>query len=138
MTDFDALQRAIEASASARLSEVQSCETFLTALYHALRHASGPGLPLNNVATEPLSDPATKLRPPPLGSWSAAWFRLGLCEVLVRVRRDGADYVGEYGPHGQFRLRIVSENELLALGRELTRSLAGLYEPNGGTGRLKN
>jgi hypothetical protein len=138
MTDFDALQRAIEASAPERQSETQTCETFLTALYHALRHASGPGLPLNNVAIEPLSDPAIRLRPPPPGSWSAAWFRLGLCEVLIRVRRDGQDYVGEYGPHGQFRVQVVSENELLALGRELTRSLAGLYEPESGVRRLKN
>ena len=138
MTDFDALQRAIEVSASARQSETQTCETFLTALYQALRHASGPGQPLNNVAIEPLSDPATRLRPPPPGSWSAAWFRLGLCEVLIRVRRDGQDYVGEYGPYGQFRLHVVSENDLLALGRELTRSLAGLYEPESRARQMKN
>ncbi|WP_293914179.1 hypothetical protein [Deinococcus sp.] len=138
MSDFDALQRATEASAPERQAEAQTCEAFLMALYHALRHASGPGLPLNNVATELTSDPATKLRPPPLGSWSAAWFRLGLCEVLIRVRRDGQDYVGEYGPHGQFRLHLVSENELLALGREVTRHLTRLYERDSGQGRLKN
>ena len=63
MSDFDALQRAIEVSASARQAEARACEACLTALYHALRHASGPGLPLNNVSMELLPDPQQRLGP---------------------------------------------------------------------------
>ncbi|WP_420596776.1 hypothetical protein [Deinococcus sp.] len=127
MSDFDALQRAVEASAHARRSETRQCETLLTALYQALRQASGPGLPLNNVAMEPLHDPAQRLRPMPLGSFHAAWFRLGLCEVLVRVRRDGSGYLGEYGLNAQFRLAVGSDAETQALARELLRTLTQLY-----------
>ncbi|WP_161882043.1 hypothetical protein [Deinococcus alpinitundrae] len=138
MTEFDALQHAVERSASKRQAETRACEAFLTALYHALRHASGPGLPLNNVTTEVATDPVVTLRPPPLGAWHAAWFRLGLCEVRVRVRRDGADFVGEYGPQGQFRLHLVSEADLLALGRQMMRHLTDLYESDAQPPRLKN
>ena len=138
MTDFDALQHAIERSVARRQAETRACEAFLTALYHALRHASGPGLPLNNVTTEAAPDPVQSLRPAPLGAWHAAWFRLGLCEVRVRVRRDGADFVGEYGPQGQFRLHLVGEADLLALGRQVMRSLTDLYESDAQPQRLKN
>ncbi len=138
MSDFDALQRAIEVSAAARQAEARTCEACLTALYHALRHASGPGLPLNNVSMELLPDPQQRLRPAPLGGWYAAWFRLGLCEVLVRVRRDTQELVGEYGPGGHFRLLLVSEAEVLGLAREVMRSLASGYGADARSGSLKN
>ncbi len=138
MSDFDVLQRAVEASALQRQAEARACESFLTALYHALRHASGPGLPLNNVTMEPVPDPAQNLRPPRLGGWHAAWFRLGLCEVRVQVRREGSELVGEYGPYGQFRLTVVDEDHLLALGREILRTLSALYGMEESVRRLKN
>ena len=127
MTDFDALQAAVQRYAHERQAEQRACEAFLNALYHALRSASGPGLPLNNVSMEPVPDPETRLRPPPPGSWHAAWMRLGLCEVLVRVRRDAGAFVGEYGQGGTFRLMGVGENELLALARRLLRDLTATY-----------
>ncbi|AWN22919.1 hypothetical protein DKM44_06500 [Deinococcus irradiatisoli] len=138
MSDFDALQRAVEASAAQRQAEVQACEAFLTALYHVLRRASGPGLPLNNVTMEFAADTSQSLRPALLGGWHAAWFRLGLCEVRVQVRREGNELVGEYGPQGQFRLQVVDEAHLLALGREVLRGLAALYGTDERAGRWKN
>ncbi|SMB91115.1 hypothetical protein [Deinococcus hopiensis] len=131
MTDFDALQAAIERYAHERQAEQRACEAFLNALYHALRSASGPGLPLNNVAMEPVADSQTRLRPPPPGSWHAVWLRLGLCEVLVRVRRDAGAFVGEYGQSSAFRLTSVGENDLLVLARRLLRDVAASYA--GGT-----
>lgn len=138
MTDFDALQRAIQASLTSRQAEAQACEACLTALYHALRRANGPGLPLNNVMMEPASDPFQRVRPTPLGSWHAAWFRLGLCELRVQVRREGQDFVGEYGPRGQFRLHMVGEAEMLVLGREVLSQLIRLYDADALLNRLKN
>lgn len=127
MSDFDALQAAIGRHAHERQAEQRACEAFLNALYHALRSASGPGLPLNNVAMEAVPDPGTRLRPPPPGSWHAAWLRLGLCEVLVRVRRDGGSFTGEYGQGGTFSLGSVTENDLIALARRLLRDVAASY-----------
>lgn len=138
MTDFDALQRAVQASAAMRQAEAQSCEGLLTALYQAFRHASGPGLPLNNVSMEAVAVSDQSLRPLPLGSWYAATFRLGLCEVRVQVRRDGADFVGEYGGSGQFRLHWFTESEMLALGRHILRRLAEIYDADAQPRRLNN
>ena len=127
MSDFDALQRAVQASAQARWAEAQQCEALLTALYQALRQASGPGLPLNNVAMELCPDPFQRLRPAPLGSYHAAWLRLGLCEVQVRVRREGPDFVGDYGQDTPFRLSRHADTEMLILARDLLRTLTRLY-----------
>lgn len=138
MTDFDALQHAIAASSAPRQAETRACEACLTALYHALRRANGPGLPLNNVMMEPAPDPFQSVKPAPLGSWHAAWFRLGLCEIRVRVRREGSGFVGEYGPAGQFRLPLVSESEMLGLGREVLSHLIRLYGVEALPSRLKN
>ncbi|TSA83061.1 hypothetical protein FNU79_13175 [Deinococcus detaillensis] len=138
MTDFDALQRAIGASLSSRQAEARACEACLTALYQALRHANGPGLPLNNVMMEPASDLFRSIKPAPLGSWHAAWFRLGLCELRVQVRREGSDFVGEYGPSGHFRIHLLSEMEMLGLGREVLSQLIRLYDADAQLSRLKN
>ena len=127
MSDFDALQRAIQTSAQARWAEAQQCEAVLTSLYQALRQASGPGLPLNNVAMELCPDPSLRLRPPPLGSYHAAWLRLGLCEVQVRLRREGPGFAGNYGHDTPFHLPISADTEMLALARELLRTLTRLY-----------
>ena len=123
-SDFDLLQSATQASAAQRQAEARACEAFLNALYQALRHANGPGLPLNNVTFEPVSDPANRMRPVPLGGWHSGWLRLGLCEVYVRARRDGSHFVGEYGPRGTFRQADTDEHALLALARRLLRELA--------------
>ncbi|WP_034387224.1 hypothetical protein [Deinococcus sp. YIM 77859] len=127
MSDFDALQAALRRSAGERQAEGRACEAFLNALYHALRTASGPGLPLNNVTLDLVLDPAARLRPPPLGGWHAAWLRLGLCEVLVRVRREAGAFVGEYGQKGTFHLADVTEDALTLLARHLLRDLAATY-----------
>ncbi|GAA5511458.1 hypothetical protein Dcar01_00168 [Deinococcus carri] len=127
MSDFDALQAAIRRHADERQAEQRACEAFLNALYHALRTSSGPGLPLNNVTLDPTPDPDSRLRPPPPGGWHAAWLRLGLCEVLVRVRREGGAFVGEYGQSGTFHLPHVSEDDLIALARRLLRDVAATY-----------
>lgn len=127
MSDFDALQAALRRSAGERQAEGRACEAFLNALYHALRTASGPGLPLNNVTLDLVPDPAARLRPPPPGGWHAAWLRLGLCEVLVRVRRDTGAFVGEYGQTVTFHLREVTEDDLTLLARRLLRDVAATY-----------
>lgn len=127
VNDFDTLQAVIRRHAGERQGEGRACEAFLSALYHALRTASGPGLPLNNVTLDPTPDPAGRLRPPPSGSWHAAWLRLGLCEVLVRVRRDQGAFVGEYGQGGTFRLTGVTEDDLILLARRLLRDVAATY-----------
>ncbi|EYB68685.1 hypothetical protein DEIPH_ctg017orf0011 [Deinococcus phoenicis] len=127
MSDFDALQAVIRRHARERQAEGRACEAFLNALYHALRTASGPGRPLNNVILDPTPDPLCRLRPPPPGGWYAAWLRLGLCEVLVRVRRVDGAFVGEYGPGGAFHLTHVTEDDLTALARRLLRELEATY-----------
>ncbi len=127
MNDFDTLQAVIRRFAGERQAEERTCEAFLSALYHALRSASGPGLPLNNVTLDLTPDPEGRLRPPPPGSWHAAWLRLGLCEVLIRVRRDQNAFVGEYGQGGTFRLTGVREDDLTALARRLLRDVAANY-----------
>ncbi|GGS24647.1 hypothetical protein [Deinococcus knuensis] len=127
MSEFDELQAVIRRHADARQAEQRACEAFLNALYHALRTASGPGLPLNNVTLEFTADPAVRLRPAPAGSYHAAWLRLGLCEVLVRVRRADGAFQGEYGPGCAFRLERTGEDELLALARTLLRDVTAAY-----------
>ncbi|MEF2277777.1 hypothetical protein V3W47_05650 [Deinococcus sp. YIM 134068] len=134
VNDFDALQGAIRRAAEARQAEQRACEAFLNALYHALRTASGPGLPLNNVTLDPTPDPTHRLRPTPPGGWYAAWVRLGLCEVFVRVRREGGAFVGEYGERGAFHLSDTTEDGLIALARRLLSEVAAVYageEPSG-------
>lgn len=127
MSEFDELQAVIRRHADARQAEQRACEAFLNALYHALRTASGPGLPLNNVTLEFRPDPDLRLRPAPTGSAHAAWLRLGLCEVLVRVRRSDGAFVGDYGSGGTFRLDSTTEDDLLALARTLLRHVTGVY-----------
>lgn len=127
MSDFDALQAVIRRHAGARQAEQRACEALLNALYHALRSASGPGLPLNNVTLDFISDPGLRLRPPPPGGWHAAWVRLGLCEVLVRVRWEDGAFVGEYAQSGTFRLGETGEDALIALARRLLRDVAAAY-----------
>jgi hypothetical protein len=122
-SDFDLLQAAVRAASELRQSEVRACEAFLNALYHAFRHANGPGLPLNNVSLELAEDPWNRMRPVPLGGWHAAWFRLGVCEVYVRVRREAGRFVGEYGPRAGFSQEGIGEDELLVLARQMLREL---------------
>ena len=138
--DFEALQDAVRAAAELRQAEVQLCEAFLNALYQAFRHANGPGLPLNNVSLDWADDAANRVRPVPLGGWHAAWIRLGLCEVYVRVRRDAGRFVGEYGPRGQFALEGVGEHDLLILARTMLRELIRLQRGGAAQGeeRLAN
>jgi hypothetical protein len=127
VSEFDELQAAIRRHAHERQAEQQACEAFLNALYHALRAASGPGLPLNNVTLDFTSDPTHRLRPVPAGGYHAAWLRLGLCEVLVRVRRVDGAFQGEYGEGGIFRLEDVGEDGLIFLARQLLRDVAATY-----------
>lgn len=127
MSEFDELQAVMRRHADARQAEQRACETFLSALYHALRTASGPGLPLNNVTLDYTPDPANRLRPTPAGGFHAAWLRLGLCEVLVRVRRVDGAFQGEFAEAGVFRLEIVDEHRLLALARQILREVTATY-----------
>ncbi|WP_309572414.1 hypothetical protein [Deinococcus sp.] len=127
MSEFDELQGVIQRHAERRQAEARACETFLQALYHALRSASGPGLPLNNVTLDVIADPINRLRPTPTGGFHAAWLRLGLCEVLVRVRRLDGAFQGEYGEGGVFRLDSTGEDDLLRLARRLLRDVAATY-----------
>lgn len=138
MSDFDALQAAIQRHAERRVADERACEACLNALYHALRRASGPGLPLNNVSLDLLPDPWGKVRPPPVGSFHAAWLRLGLCEVLVRVRLVGGAFHGEYGDAGAFLLPELSEDALTVLARQLLRDVAAWYAGTGEPGSVLN
>ena len=131
-SDFDRLQAAVRAAVDLRESEERACESFLNALYHAFRHANGPGLPLNNVLLELAADPENRMRPVPLGGWHAAWFRLGLCEVYIRVRREAGRFVGEYGSRASFSQDGLGEQDFLALSRQILRDLAA--EQEGKTG----
>jgi hypothetical protein len=134
MSEFDALQAAVRRHAHERQADGRACEAFLNALYHALRAASGPGLPLNNVTLELTPDPANRLRPVPAGGFHAAWMRLGLCEVLVRVRRVAGAFHGEYGEGGSFQLETVGEDGLIALARRMLRDVADTYAGAGPEG----
>lgn len=127
MSEFDELQATVRRHARERQAEAQACEALLNALYHALRAASGPGLPLNNVTLDFTADPANRLRPVPSGGFHAAWLRLGLCEVLVRVRRVDGAFQGEYGEGGSFRLESVGEDALITLARQMLRDVADTY-----------
>ncbi|ALW88560.1 hypothetical protein [Deinococcus actinosclerus] len=127
MSSFDELQAVIRRGAQARQADQRACEGFLNLLYHALRAANGPGLPLNNVSMDPVPDPQETLRPAPLGSWHAAWFRLGLCEVLVRVRRADGAFRGEYGRGEGFRVDDLSEDAVLRLARQVLRDVITMY-----------
>ncbi|PNY80314.1 hypothetical protein [Deinococcus koreensis] len=131
MSEFDELQAIIQRHAERRQAEERACEAFLQALYHALRTASGPGLPLNNVTLDFIDDPTNRLRPTPSGGFHAAWLRLGLCEVLVRVRRLDGAFQGEYGEGGVFRLETTSEDDLIRLARQILRSVAATYAGEG-------
>ena len=111
-----------------RQFEAHLCETFLNALYHAFRSAGGPGLPLNNVSLDLVADPSNRTRPVPLGGWYAAWFRLGVCEVYIRVRRDMGRFVGEFGSKSGFMLENVTEHDMVALSRQILRELAAEHE----------
>lgn len=132
MSEFDALQAAIARNAATRQADANACEALLNALYHALRRASGPGLPLNNVTMDMVPDPAQRLKPAPVGDFHAAWFRLGLCEVLVRVRRQGHEFHGEYGYSGVFALSEVTADSVTALSRQLLRDMADVYAGESG------
>ncbi|GGO30848.1 hypothetical protein [Deinococcus humi] len=127
VSEFDELQAAIRRYVHERQAEEQACQAFINALYHALRTASGPGLPLNNVTLDFTSDPANRLRPVPPGGFYAAWLRLGLCEVLVRVRRVAGAFQGEYGEGGCFRLEEIGEDALITLARGIIRDVADTY-----------
>lgn len=132
MSDFDTLQLALQRSAQARQADERACEHCLNALYHAVRRLGGPGLPLNNASLELTPDPFAPLRPAPVGSFHAAWLRVGMCEVLVRVRRDSSGFHGEYGRAGRFHLPDLGEGALQELARALLRGVAGEYsEPVG-------
>ncbi|ADV67998.1 hypothetical protein [Deinococcus maricopensis] len=125
--DYAALQQAIQKTRNARAADQETCEAFLNALYHAARHANGPGKPLNNVTLNAAPDPFARVRPVPVGGTHAAWLKLGLYEVLVRVRRDGPSYIGEYGQRGTFLLTRPGETELLDLARAIIADGADLY-----------
>lgn len=127
MSAFDQLQVVIRRHAAERQAEQQACESVLGGLYQALRSASGPGLPLNNVMLDLLPDPAARLRPSPAGAFHAGWLRLGVCEVLVRVRWTGEAFHGEFGPQGTFHLTSVSDDALKVLARQVLRELTATY-----------
>lgn len=129
MSDFDDLQAALHFHAGARRDDQQTCENLLHALYHALRHEGGPGRPLNNVSMDMVPDPMQRLRPVPLGEFYAAWYRLGLCEVLVRVRFSGDEFHGDYGPSGVFSVGDLSTDAIKALACQILRDLAAQYSP---------
>ncbi|WP_291424803.1 hypothetical protein [Deinococcus sp.] len=127
MSDFDILQATMIEQAAARQADSGACEALLGALYQALRRVGGPGQPLHNVSVEPVADPGQCLRPPPVGEYHAAWFRLGLCEVLVRVRRQGQEFHGDYGYRGVFALTEISEDAVLALAHRILKDLTLEY-----------
>lgn len=139
MSAFDELQAVIRQHAADRQAEQQACEAVLTGLYQALRTASGPGMPLNNVMLDMVQDPEVRLRPLPLGAFHAGWLRLGVCEVLMRIRWTGAAFHGEFGSSGTFQLTSVSEEALAVLARQVLRELTATYASEdlpGGPGTL--
>lgn len=128
MSDFEALQLALHRLAARRRAEQQACEALLNGLYHALRASGGRGRPLNNVSMEVIPDPLRRMQPVPEGEFHAAWFRLGLCEVLVRVRLSGAEFHGEFGTSGVFSVTDLNDDTLAALARQVLRDVALMYE----------
>lgn len=130
MSDFDTLQNALTKTAEARQSEAHDCDAFLHNLYQTLRRASGPGMPLHNVGMETVIDPQQKLKPPPLGAFHAAWFRLGICEVLVRVRREQGVYYGLFGDFSHFTVKLADSETMQTLSRQFLRDLAQAYNPS--------
>lgn len=128
MNDYEALQTAITAHAHARQEEQRSCETFLNALYQAFRATKDRGQPYNNIKFDLVRDPRNWVRPAPLGSWHAAWFRVGVCEVMVSVRREGEGFCGEYGRGGFFVVASPSTDALLDLAQQIMHHLTALYE----------
>lgn len=133
MSDFDALQAVIARYASVRKADAEACEVLLNALYHAFRSASGPGLPLNNVSMDIVPDPYSRLRPVPVGNFHAAWFRLGLCEVLVRVRLHSGTFHGEFAQDGSFAIETLTEDTVLVVARHILKAVTALY--TGGRGQ---
>lgn len=128
MSDFDDLQFTLHRIAEQRRTEQELCEGLLNGLYHALRTAGGRGQPLNNVSMDIVPDPQRRLVPVPLGEFHAAWFRLGLCEVLVRVRLNGEEFHGEFGTDGVFRATDLDEETMTALARLMLREVTLMYE----------
>ncbi len=128
MSEFDELQATIRQFAKERQAEQEVCESFLAALYQALRKASGPGLPLNNVRLDVAQAPENWIRPVPKGSVHCAWLRLGLCEMFVRVRLLPTGIQGEYGQGGTFHIADVSEDALLILARQMLRHVISIYD----------
>ena len=53
-------------------------------------------------------------------------------EVLVRVRREGGAFVGEYGQGLSFRVEDMGEDALIALARRMLRDLAAVYAGTAG------
>lgn len=129
VSEFDDLQEALRHHADLRRADQQSCENLFNLIYHALRGNGGPSRPPNNVTMDIIPDPMQRLRPVPAGEFYAAWYRLGLCEVLVRVRRTDGEFHGEYGPGGVFRLGEVTESSIRELAAQILRDTAALYSP---------
>lgn len=128
MSDFDDLQLTLHRTAEQRRTEQELCERLLNGLYHALRTAGGRGQPLNNVSMDIVPDPLRRLVPVPLGEFHAAWFRLGLCEVLVRVRLHGEEFHGEFGTSGVFRVTDLDTDSVAVLARQLLREINRMYQ----------
>lgn len=139
MSDFQALQDTLQRHATQRRAEQELCEGLLGGLYRAFRRAGGEGQPLNNVSMELLPDPERRLQPVPAGEFYAAWFRLGLCEVMIRVRRYGDELHGEFGKGGTFRVTALDDASLNALARQILRDVTRMYTeevPEGRTAAL--
>lgn len=128
MPDFEALRNALFHTAEARQAEALDCDAFLQHLYQTLRHANGPGMPLHNVGMEMVVDPQQKLKPPPLGAFHAAWFRLDICEVLIRIRREKGIYYGEFGDFSKFQVELADSETMQALSKQLINDLVQIYE----------
>lgn len=126
--NFDALQNIVRCCAESRQADERACERFLNMLYQTLRHAGGPGMPLQNVSMDIIPDPMQRLRPAPAGSFHAAWLRLGACEVLVRVRRQGGQqFEGEYGEWGRFEVIGLHHETMMALVNRMVRDIGRMY-----------
>lgn len=128
MSDFDDLQFTLHRISEQRRTEQELCEGLLNGLYRALRTAGGRGQPLNNVSMDIVPDPWRRLVPVPLGEFHAAWFRLGLCEVLVRLRLHGEEFHGEFGNNGVFRVTDLDDDSMDALARQVLREVTSMYQ----------
>lgn len=128
MSDFNALQATLERRAAERRADHEACEALLNSLYRAFRRAGGRGQPLNNVSMDMVPDPERRLQPIPEGEFHAAWFRLGLCEVLVRVRLVNGEFHGEFGRGGTFSVQSLSDDALSILARQILRDVTRMYE----------